>query len=201
MRALLAALLLMSLLPGCGGLMREAKPTVWLALEPALPAAGARAGAPSLEVAAFATAPAFRSDQVATREGTSRWSFTTYHRWVADPGEMVASAARDYLSRSGLFGAVFTPPGPVDADYRLCGAVRSLFWDRQQRTAVLEVEVSLVALPEALRGFWIYRKEAPVDGDEVQAFLRAASLALDLALADLGRDIGGAIAVVPARRQ
>jgi ABC-type uncharacterized transport system auxiliary subunit len=114
---------------------------------------------------------------------------------------MVASAARDYLGRSGLFGAVFTPPGPVDPDYRLCGAVRSLYWDRERRAAVLEIESSLVGLPDSLRGFWVYRKEAPVAGGEVQAFLRAASQALDLALADLGRDIGVAIAVEPPRRR
>jgi len=194
MRAWLVALLLTILLPGCGGLLREAKPTVWLALEPSLPAGAARAGAPSLEVEAFATAAAFRSDQVSVREGTSRWTFTSHHRWVADPGEMVASSVRDYLSRTGLFGAVFTPPGPVEADYRVSGAVRGLFWDREKRTAVLELEVSLIALPDALRGFWIYRREAPVEGDEVQAFLRAASSALGLVLADVGRDVGGAVA-------
>ena len=189
MRAWLIALLVTTLLPGCAGLQREANPTVWLALEPALPAGGARAGAPSLEVEAFATAAAFRSTQVSTREGTSRWSFTNYHRWVSEPGEMVAAAARDYLSRSDLFGAVFTPPGPVTADYRLSGAVRSLFWDRERRTAVLEVEVSLIALPDALRGFWIYRREVPVETADVQAYLRAASSALELVLADLRRDI------------
>jgi len=194
MRALLVALLLIALVPGCGGLMRESKPTVWLALEPTLPAGEARAGAPSLEVESFATAAAFRNDQVSAKDGPSRWTYTTYHRWVADPGELVAASARDYLSRTGLFGAVFTPPGPVEADYRLSGAVRGLYWDREKRSAVLEVEVSLIALPGALRGFWIYRRETPVEGDEVAAFLRAASSALGLALADLGRDLAGAIA-------
>jgi ABC-type uncharacterized transport system auxiliary subunit len=194
MRALQIALLLTLLLPGCAGLMRESKPTVWLALEPALPAGGARAGAPSLEVDSFATAAAFRSDQVSVRDGASRWTYTTYHRWVADPGEMVAAAARDHLSRTGRFGAVFTPPGPVEADYRLSGAVRGLFWDREKHLAVLEAEVTLIALPETLRGFWIYRREAPVEGAEVADFTLAASAALGLVLADLDRDVGGVIA-------
>jgi hypothetical protein len=107
---------------------------------------------------------------------------------------MVASSARDYLSRTGLFGAVFTPPGPVEAGYRLSGAVRGLFWDRENHTAVLEVEVSLIALPAALRGFWIYRRETPVEGDEVEAFLRSASSALGLVLGDLERDLAAALA-------
>lgn len=194
MRTWPVTLLLTILLPGCGSLLQEAKPTVWLSLEPALPAGGGTAGAPTLEVEAFATDAAFRGDLLSMREGSSRWSFTTYHRWVSEPGQMVASAARDYLGRSGLFGAVFAPPGPVGADYRLGGAVRNLFWDRERHAAVLEVEVSIVALPDTLRGYWVYRKEAPVDGDAVQGYLRAASSALGVALADLSRDIGAAIA-------
>ncbi len=197
MRAVLAALLLTVLLPGCGGLLRESKPTVWLALEPALPAGGARAGAPSLEVDTFATAAAFRGDQVSARVGPSRWSFTSYHHWVADPGEMVASSTRDYLSRTGLFGAVFTPPGPLEADYRLSGAVRGLYWDREKGTAVLELEATLIARPATLRGFWVYRKETPVAGDEVQGFLHSASAALGLALVDLSRDLAAAVGGAP----
>lgn len=203
MKTLPVALILTFLLPGCGGLLRESKPTSWVSLEPSLPAAAAaRAGAPSLEVVTFATAPAFCNDQVSTRLGASRWSFANYHRWLAEPGEMVASSARDYLGRSGLFAAVFTPPGPLEADYRLSGAVRALYWDRKQGTAVLEMEVSLVAHPDALRGFWIYRKETAVAGEGVDGFLRAASSALELGLADLGRDLAAAVGAVspPGRR-
>jgi ABC-type uncharacterized transport system auxiliary subunit len=197
MKAIVVALVLTLLLSGCGGLLREAKPTVRLALEPSLPAGGVRAGGPSLEVETFATAAAYCSDQISLREGPSRWSFTTRYRWVADPGEMVASAARGYLSGTGMFGAVFMPPGPVEADYHLSGAVRSLYWDRENRTAVLEIEASLVAHPATLRGFWIYRKDAPVAGETVTDFLRAASSALERALADLNRDLGGAVGGAP----
>jgi len=197
MRGLPVVVLAALLVPGCGGLLRESRPTVRLALEPALPADGLRAGAPSLEVGSFATDAAFGSDQLSVREGPSRWSHTINHRWVADPGEMVASSARDYLGRTGLFGAIHTAPGPVPADYRLGGAVRRLFWDREQRAAVLEFEASLVTPAGELRGFWIYRRAAPVEGTEIAAFLRAASSALGLALADLNRDL--AVAVGGAR--
>jgi len=198
MRALLAALVLLVLAPGCGGLQREATPTVWLALEPALPAAGSRAGAPSLRIDSFATAETFRDDRLSVREGHSKWSLSAYHRWVADPGEMVASAARDHLSRAGLFSAVFTPPAPVEADYRLSGAVRRLYWDREERTAVVEVEASLVESTDRLRGFWVYRRDTPVQSNDVAGFLRSASAGLDLVLADLDRDLSAALANAPS---
>jgi ABC-type uncharacterized transport system auxiliary subunit len=194
MRAFRVAISLTLLLSACGGLLHETKPAVRLALEATRPAGGVRAGGPSLAVEAFATAAAYCSDQVSLREGPSRWSFTTRHLWVADPGEMVGAAACDYLTRTDTFAAVFISPGPVEADYRLSGAVRSLYWDRQAHTAVLEVEASLVARPGTLLGFWIYRKETPVAGEKVEDFLGAASSALNLALADLGRDLGGAVA-------
>jgi hypothetical protein len=55
------------------------------------------------------------------------------------------------------------------------------------------MEVSLVAKPGALRGFWVYRREVPVADDAVAGFLGAASSALGLALADLGHDLAGAV--------
>jgi ABC-type uncharacterized transport system auxiliary subunit len=194
MRTRFGIVALAILVAGCGGLQHEAKPTVWLALEPALPAGGARAGGPTLEVRDFATAAPFAGEEVASREGASRWSHAAYHRWSAEPGKLVATAARAFLSRGGPFGAVFTPPAPVEADYVLSGAVRSLYWDRERKSAVLEVEASLVAKSGALRGFWVYRRETPVAGDEVAGFIAAASSALDLVLADLARDLAPAAA-------
>jgi ABC-type uncharacterized transport system auxiliary subunit len=182
------------LLAGCGGLMHEATPTVWLAVEPAPAVGGLRAGGPSIEVGRFATAAPFGSDRVVSREGGSRWSFASYHRWVADPGEMFSSRLREALSRADLFGAVFTPPGPGEADYRLGGAVRALYWDREERLAVLEIEASLVAAPDRLRGFWVRRAATPVRGDTVETFLAAASAAEAQVLADLRGDLTAALA-------
>jgi ABC-type uncharacterized transport system auxiliary subunit len=194
MKARIATLIAAALLAGCGGLTHETRPTVWLALEPVLPQGGMRAGGPTLEVRRFAAAPPFDTDRVVTREGESRWGFAVYHRWAVPPGEMVAARLRDALGRLDLFGAVFTPPAPLDADYRLSGAVRGLWWDRQARSAVIEIEAALIASPDRLQGFWVRRAAVPVPGESVEAFLPAAAAALSQAITELGDDVAGALA-------
>ena len=183
-----------ALLAGCAGIERETRPTVWLALEPALPEGTLRAGGPTVVVGRFAAAPPFDTDRVATRERGGQWAFAVYHRWAATPGEMVAARLREALGRLDLFGAVFTPPAPLDADYRLSGAVRGLWWDRESRSAVIEIEVALIAAPARLHGFWVRRAAVPVRGDTVEAFLAAASDAVAQVIAGLGGDIAGALA-------
>jgi ABC-type uncharacterized transport system auxiliary subunit len=197
MRSSTAILVAVALLAGCSGLTRETPPTVWLALEPTLPKGALRAGGPTIEVRRFAASAPFDTDRVVTREGGSRWGFAVYHRWAVPPGEMVAARLREALGRMDLFGAVFTPPAPLDADYRLSGAVRGLWWDRETRSAVVEIEAALLAAPERLQGFWVKRAAVPVLGETVEAFLPAASAALSQAIAELGTDVAGAIARSP----
>ena len=199
MRAVKASVCLVLLLAGCGGLLHETTPTVWLALEPPPAVGGLRTGGSSLEVLAFATAAPFATDRVVSREGASRWSFAAYHRWIAEPGEMVAARLREALSRADLFKAVITPPALLDADWRLGGAVRALYWDRENRSAVLEVEVSLVQTPDRLCGFWVHHAAVPVSGDTVEAFLAAASTAEGQVFAALRDDLAAALAAAPAR--
>jgi ABC-type uncharacterized transport system auxiliary subunit len=172
---------------------------VWLALEPPPGAGGLRAGGPSLEVGRFVTAAPFATDRVASRGGAAAWAFASHRRWVAEPGELFAAHLRDALGRADLFGAVFTPPAPLDTDYRLSGAVRGLYWDREARAAVLEVEASLVAAPDRLRGFWVRRAEEPVRDDSLEAFLAAASAAEARLLAELRREVAAALAAAPPR--
>ena len=199
MKARMASIAAAALLAGCGGFSHEVRPTVWLALEPTPPGGGLRVGGPTIEVGRFAAAPPFDTDRVATREGGGRWAFAVYHRWAATPGEMVAARLREALGGLDLFGAVFTPPAPLDADYRLSGAVRGLWWDREARSAVIEIEVALVAPPDRLRSFRVRSAAVPVDGDTVEGFLEAASTALAQVLAEVGRDVAGALAEPAAR--
>ncbi|HEY6000889.1 MAG TPA: ABC-type transport auxiliary lipoprotein family protein [bacterium] len=194
MKERIVALAAAALLAGCAGLSQETRPTVWFAFEPALPSGGLRAGGPTIEVARFAGVAPFDSDRVATREAASRWAFAAYHRWAAPPGDMVAARLREALGRLDLFGAVFVAPAPIDADYRLCGTVRGLWWDRAARSAVIEVEVSLVGAQSRLLGFWVRRVAMPVGGDGVEDYLAAASKGLAQLTGDVGRDVAGAIA-------
>jgi ABC-type uncharacterized transport system auxiliary subunit len=197
MKAAHASMLAALLLAGCGSLRHDPRPTVWVALEPAPARGGLRPGGPTLEVGRFASTAPFGTDRVATRDATSRWTFAAYYRWVAEPGEMVSSSIRDALSRSDLFSAVFTPPAPYEADYRLSGAVRTLIWDRKGAMALVELEASLVAAERRPCGFWVHRAAVPVAAETVDAYLAAASSALDQATSALREDVAGALAACP----
>lgn len=188
------------LLAGCGGIGHETRPTVWVALGPAPAGGGLRAGGPGLEISRFATAAPFATDRVASRERGFRWAFAAYHRWVAEPGELVSSRLGDALSRADLFGAVFTGPAPIEPDFRLSGAVRKLFWDRESGSAVLVVEASLIAVQGRQCGFWVRHAAAPVPGDTVDGFLTAASTALAEIETALREDVAAALAACAPRR-
>jgi ABC-type uncharacterized transport system auxiliary subunit len=183
-----AALLGLLTLAACGALHRQASPRIYLGLTAKLPSGGLSPGGPTLQVLPFSAAAEFRSDQLATRTGPDRWNLSQYHRWLAEPGEMVAQAAADYLSRTGRYGAVASAPPPFEPAYRLGGSVRALYWDKAIGRAVVEVEAA-AASREGVSGFWVYRAEAPVEGSEVGSFTRAAGTALTEVLGRLARDL------------
>lgn len=195
LRALTFAGLL--LLGACAaGLQQNTPQQVWVGLEPKLPTAGLAAGGPRLLVLPFGTEAPFRSDRLASREGEGRWNFAYYHRWLASPGDLVAFHAREYLSRCGFFGAVLSGDEPAEPDLRLGGAVRTLYWDRKQGEAVLELEASLAGSDGRFLGFWVYRARSPVggQGNDVTDFLSAASDALTQVLKGLAADVTAAAA-------
>jgi ABC-type uncharacterized transport system auxiliary subunit len=166
-------------------------------MDPRLPDGGLVAGGPTLQVLPFTTAAPFRSDRVTTRTGDGLWSFSHYHRWVSEPGELVSAAAARFLGRSDLFGAVAGAGSPFEPDYRLGGSVRALYWDRPGGRLVLEVEASLVAYPADFRAFWVRRAESPVQANDVAGLPAAAASALEQVLSELRADLLTALARTP----
>jgi ABC-type uncharacterized transport system auxiliary subunit len=190
MRILSLLILCPALLSAClPSFQRPAPRTAWLGIDASLPSGGLSPGGPTVEVLPFSTATAFRTDRVATRSAENDWAFSHYHRWVAEPGDMVSAAAARYLARADLFGAVMSAMPPFQPDYRLGGSVRELYWDRGRNLAVLELELSMAAFPSGFCGFWIRRAEVPVPGDSVAGFTRAAALALEEVFSALRSDL------------
>jgi uncharacterized lipoprotein YmbA len=191
---LLSALLL---LPSCGGFQRTSAPTVWLNLRPALPEGPLAANGPSVLILPFSAWAPFRTDRVVSRTGEDQWEFAYYHRWAANPGEIVADHLRSYLTRSGLFRAVLSAPAPFEPDYRLGGVVHALYWDRTKGEAVVELEASLASRSGSYGGFWVVRSSKPTAGQGVETFLSAASAALSDAMGHLNRDLAQALSSPP----
>lgn len=174
---------------GCGTLQRPATPVARVGLDPTLPQGGLLQTGTKLEVLPFASIPPFHTDRVVTRTGEGLWSLANYHRWLAEPGDLIAYHLGEYLARIDRYGAVLSTPGTLRPDIRISGAVRALYWDRERGEAFLEIEVS--AAPAVGNGglFQRYRTSRPVEGDEVQAYLRAASVGLSEVLEQVAADL------------
>lgn len=73
-------------------------------------------GAPHLE--RLAIDPVYDSVRLARRTSPYRLEYYSFHRWAADPREIVAAAARDYLARAAV--------SPDGQPLRISGAIRRL---------------------------------------------------------------------------
>ncbi|MBI5442075.1 MAG: membrane integrity-associated transporter subunit PqiC [Deltaproteobacteria bacterium] len=196
----MGAVLVALLLAGCGfgSFQRPAPTAVWLGLDAPPPSGGLRAGGPTLQVLPFSTATPFRTDRLAAKTGKDLWAFSHYHRWVAEPGDLVTASAARFFARCDLFGAVTSAGSPFEPEYRLGGSVHELYWDRTEGRVVLEVEASLVAYPSTFRGFWIRRAAVPVPGNDIAALPAAAGAALDQVLSELRKDLAASLAQAPS---
>ncbi len=95
----------------------------------------------------FEIAPAFESNRLTYAQSGGAFVRDYYHRFLAAPELMIASATASWLDRSNLFGAVYTEETDVPAEsrYVVHGRVEELFGDytREAPRAVLEVRISV----------------------------------------------------------
>lgn len=97
-RAGAALLALAALTAGACGFVRRTPEIRYYVLEvPGSPPV--RLDAP-VRLGAFSADPPYASARIAYRTSPYRLDYYTYHRWAADPRQMVAAAARDYLERA-----------------------------------------------------------------------------------------------------
>lgn len=199
MRKLIFAILVLcgALQSACASLTRPAPSTIWLGLDPPPPSEKWQAVATSLVVSPFSASTPFQTTRIATLTGPSTWDYSRNHRWVAEPGEVIAQHVREHLQKTGLFRAVLSGSAPFDPEYRLGGAAQALYWDRERGSAVVEVEFSLAAYPDLFAGFWVYRSRRPLVGEGIEAFLQAASLALSDILGELTKTLAETVPRVP----
>jgi cholesterol transport system auxiliary component len=172
-------------------------------LEPALPAAAARAQAGSLRVGTVNVGAPFRARSFVVRDSELRYDSDFYREFFVPPGVMVADATARALAAAKVFAHVTRPGVTVDATWVLDGFVGALYADARdpaKPAAVLGVTYYLsrddggASAPVWSQG---YRKRVTFALSSTGAYVDALNTALSEILAELARDL--AAAELPAK--
>ncbi len=187
-RALLGCLALLPL-AACAGWRRPAAPVLRLGLSAApVETVGGPAG-PVVAIEPFRTAPAYRTDRIAVSEGSVGLRFLAQTRWAAEPGPLVADALRRSLAASGVVGAVWPAPAPVEPDLTVTGTVDALLWDRAGGAGVLEATWTVLGRDGSVKAFRHGRWAEPVADSGIAGFSRAVDRALGRLATELLRSL------------
>ncbi len=135
---------------------------------------------PAIAVQRFETPAYLRQGRIVYRESPEHIGFYEYHRWAADPGQVVTTAMMDSLRASGAFSLVEPYDGSERAPYLLQGRLERL--DEVDYKNGVEVEIRLSAeLLNTNTGTAIWAgdttKTATVDQCQVSSVVRAMSQA------------------------
>lgn len=141
---------LVIVLAGCAGLKQPHLKVDTYTLEYEPPAIRGQALACGLLVERFQVSPLYDGERIAFREGDFTRGAYDYHRWRANPGDLIAYFLARDLRSCGLFRAVHAMASPVPADFAITGCVEEIVeidgpdgWD-----ALLAVTITLVKTGE-----------------------------------------------------
>ena len=200
--ALMLVLAATVLAAGCS-LTRPAPVKQTYLLDPALPAAVAKAQPGTMRIGTVNVAAAFRGRSFVVRESEFRFDSDFYHEFFVPPGVMLADSTARALARAKVFNVTTRPGVVVDADWVLDGFVGTLHADARDAAspaAVLQVTFYLsrddggASAPVWSRA---YAKRMAFAGSSTDAFVTALNGALSEILAELARDL--AAAALPAK--
>jgi len=139
-----AFILMLTLLPalvGCGRVRYPAYYTLNLAAPPDPPAP--ESVRTSIAVREFQSPNYLRQGPIVYRTTPEEIGFYEYHRWAADPRQLVTGAVIDHLRASGQYAMVSTYNGRPDDDYILSGKLEKL--EEVDYPAGVKVEVAISA--------------------------------------------------------
>ena len=94
----------------------------------------------------FSVAPTYNTDRIVYRDRSFKRETYIYHRWRANPGDLVTYFLARDIKRSGLFKAVLTYDSRFPSSYVLEGSVDEFFeWDTEEAwKAVLSLSITLM---------------------------------------------------------
>jgi ABC-type uncharacterized transport system auxiliary subunit len=126
-KSVTAIVLMLTLLPalvGCGRMRYPAYYTLNLPAPPD-PPAGASVRT-SIAVREFQSPGYLRQGPIVYRSAPEEIGFYEYHRWAADPRQLVTGAVIDHLRASGRYSMVSTYNGRPDNEYTFSGRLDKL---------------------------------------------------------------------------
>ena len=146
----------------------------------------------SLKVDRFSVAPAYNTNRIIFRDGSFKRDEYFYHKWRANPGDMVTYFLSRDIRNSGLFKAVLPYGSELPFSCVLEGSVDEFVeWDSPEGWhGVLAVTVTLMAAkePDVSKRILFqktYRAEKPLTEKNPQGLTQA----LSLAMADISKNI------------
>ena len=138
---LVLTLTLSPALVGCGSIRYPAYYTLNLTAPPDPPALDS--ARTSIAVREFRSPGYLQQGPIVYRATPEKIGFYEYHRWAADPRELVTTAVIDHLRASGQYAMVSEYKGRPDDDYILSGRLEKL--EEVDYPAGVKVEVAVSA--------------------------------------------------------
>jgi ABC-type uncharacterized transport system auxiliary subunit len=128
-----------------------------------------------------AAAP-YDQEAMVVLSNATKVEYSAQHRWVAQPGQLVANWLIRDLSQDRLFAEVLGFSEPVTAHWGLGGRLFAFAWKRlgDRSQAILDLEMTLMENPPGLQRNILFRKHyqlasEPTSNSSAEGFAQAMS--------------------------
>jgi len=103
-----------------------------------------------LHIERFSVAPVYNSNNIIYKTRQFKRDAYSYHKWRANPGDLVTSFLSRDLKSSSLFKAIFEPGSRFSSSHVISGTVDEFFEqdEKDSWTAVLSVNITLIQANE-----------------------------------------------------
>lgn len=137
---------------GCGGMRQPAHPIDHYTLEYQLSGTNNPVSLPVvLQVQKFQISPEYNTNSIIYREDPLKRNHYAYHKWRANPSDLVTYFITRDLNQSSLFAAVVTPKSRLIPTHVLEGTVNDFYEKDLEDTwqAILTVHITLLSNSES----------------------------------------------------
>ena len=149
-----------------------------------------------IEVGRFGVAPCYDTSRIIYRDGPFKRNAYAYHRWRANPGDLLGYQLRRDMRESGLFKAVVATDSGLPSPYSVNGTVEEFFeWDSDESwEAVLSFSIILARkdLADVKETIFLqksYSTKEPLVRKDVPSMAKAMSCAMKRVSAEIISDV------------